>query len=382
VAVPRVVLHRSDGRDPNVTRLAVKRLAAGLWVLACAAATSANPPAPGTLAPTAPERFRLAPPEQEGAVVVRVRFELHDINEIDDEAETFEFAGVVVLEWQDPREAFDPAVAGVDEKIFQGDFQFDEVATGWWPQLVLVNQSGSLDSGGVLLRVQPDGTSTLIQALNGTAESKFDMRRFPFDEHRLEAIFEVLGFDRDEVVLEIVPGAEQPIPDDLRVPEWTITGASTSIRDREASYAGLRGVSSAFVLSIDARRQSFYVSRLVIIPHAVIVFLSFSVFWMDRSSLGDRLNVSFIGILTGVAYQTVVSDHMPRISYITLIHGFLNLSFFIMCATVVINLVVAKLDQRGMQSRGNRIDMCCRWAFPLVYGGLAVVIIAVSEIYF
>jgi hypothetical protein len=360
----------------------MKWLVAGLWVLACAAAASADPAHPDTPPTTAPERFRLAPPEQEGAVVVRVRFELHEINEIDDEAETFEFAGVLVLEWRDPREAFDPAVAGVEEKVFQGNFQFDEVATGWWPQLVLVNQSGPVDSGGVLLRVQPDGTSTLVQALNGTAESKFDMRRFPFDQHRLEAIFEVLGFDRDEIVLEIGPGAAQSLPDGLRVPEWTITNASMSIRDREARYAGRRGVSSAFVLSIDARRQSFYVSRLVIIPLAVVVFLSFSVFWMDRSSLGDRLNVSFIGILTGVAYQIVVSDHMPRISYITLIHGFLNLSFLIMCATVVVNLVVGKLDQRGMHALGDRIDAGCRWAFPLVYGGLALVILTVSETYF
>ena len=68
--------------------------------------------------------------------------------------------------------------------------------------------------------------------------------------------------------------------------------------------------------------ESFYMSRLVILPLVVIVLLSFSVFWMDRSSVGDRLGVSFIGILTGVAYQLVMSDHLPRISYVTLMHGF------------------------------------------------------------
>ena len=65
-------------------------------------------------------------------------------------------------------------------------------------------------------------------------------------------------------------------------------------------------MASAFIVSVDVQRESFYMRRLVIIPLVVIVLPSpSSVFWMDRSSLGDRLSVSFIGILTGVAYQLV-----------------------------------------------------------------------------
>ena len=53
-------------------------------------------------------------------------------------------------------------------------------------------------------------------------------------------------------------------------------------------------------MSIDLERASFYVRRLVIIPLILIVVLSWSVFWMERSSLGDRINLSFVGILTAV----------------------------------------------------------------------------------
>jgi hypothetical protein len=79
-------------------------------------------------------------------------------------------------------------------------------------------------------------------------------------------------------------------------------------------------------VSVDVQRQPFYTMRLVVVPLILIVLLSFSVFWMDRSSLGDRLSVSFIGILTGVAYLIVTSEQLPRISYFTLMHGLLNLS--------------------------------------------------------
>jgi hypothetical protein len=324
-----------------------------LAVVCSARVTAAQPVGKPDIKPSrtaTSEPFLLAPPKGADPVVVRARFEFHDINEINDGAETFEFAGVLTLKWHDPRQAFDPAVVGVDEKIFQGGYQFNELSTGWYPQVVLVNESGLYQKNGVVLRVQPDGTSTLIETLNATAEAEFNMSRFPFDGQRLEAVFEVLGFDRDEVLLQVESDAASSFASNVRVPQWIITGASASVRDRAASYAGRRRVSSAFVVSVDVQRESFYMRRLVIIPLVMIVLLSFSVFWMDRSSLGDRLSVSFIGILTGVAYQLMMSEQLPRISYVTLMHGFLTLSFLTMCATVVINVLVVTLDQRGSSS--------------------------------
>jgi hypothetical protein len=336
----------------------------------------------GSLRPASGAPFLLGPPTQAGPVVVHASFEINDISDINDETETFEFTGALTLKWHDPRQGFDPAAAGVDEKIFQGDYQFNEISPGWYPQIVLVNESAGYEQSGVLLRVQPDGTSTLIQMLNASAETEFDLRRYPFDRQRLEAVFEVLGFDRDEVLLQVETAAGSSSVGEVRVPHWSVTGISMSVRDRAASYAGRRGISSAFIVSVDVQRQSWFERRLVVIPLIVIVLLSFSVFWMDRSSLGDRINVSFIGILTAVAYQLVMNDQLPRISYVTLMHGFLNISFLTVSATVVISLVVGNLDQRGEAELGNRIDRRCRWIFPLVYFGLILTMVAVEYVVF
>jgi hypothetical protein len=349
----------------------------------CTPITGAQPAPPTDSDPSQTGSFLLGPPKQAGPVELRARFELHDILEIDDELEAFEFSGVLTLTWNDPRQRFEPAVVGADEKVYQGNYQFDEISPGWYPQVVLVNESGSYQNSGVVLRIQPDGTSTLIQTISGVAEAELDMRRFPFDAHHLEAIFEVLGFDRGEVTIEVESGFEGALlASDVRVPEWKITASGLSTPDRSASYAGRQGVSSAFVVSVDVERRSFHMVRLVVLPLTMIVLLSFSVFWMDRSSLGDRTSVSFIGILTAVTYQVLISDNMPRISYTTLMHGFLSLSFVVMCATVVINLVVGALDQRGKTELGDRVDHRCRWAFPLVYFGLNLVFVGVAFEFF
>ena len=76
-----------------------------------------------------------------------------DVIDIDDVNESFEAEVVVLAEWDDPRLAFDAEAEGVDRKIFQGDFQFAEVFTGWWPQLLLVNEVGAADLSAVKIEV-------------------------------------------------------------------------------------------------------------------------------------------------------------------------------------------------------------------------------------
>lgn len=318
----------------------------------------------------APETL-LGPPAENGPVVVRAEFELQDINSINDEPETFEFTGVLVLSWKDPRQAFDPKEAGIGERIYQGDYQFNELSPSWYPQVVLANESSLYETDAVILRVRPDGTSTLVTTVNAMVETDFSMRRYPFDSQGLKVVFELIGFGRDEVVLEAGPGAADR---QIRVSQWNFRGIETAIRHRKSLAAGPSGKFSEFIVTINVRRDPMFTLRLVGLPLALIVILSWSVFWMERSSLGDRISVSFVGILTAVAYQIVVGDLLPHVSYITMMHGFLNFSFFVLCATVVINLVVGACDRNGKSELGDLIDRRCRWIFPLVYAGLLLVV--------
>ena len=358
----------------------------GLFLASLMASTTL---AGNILAPASPELeltttqpqdngFKSALPQKEGPVEVAVSFELRDIDHIDDEAETIEFTGVLKQEWHDPRQAFDPLAEGTGEKIYQGNFQFNEVFSGWFPQLILVNESGLYEKHGVLLRVRSDGSLSLFETVNARAKIDLDLRRYPVDRQRLEAVFHVLGFDSKEIILRLKPGYEDGhlnIAESFQMPQWQLTGLKSSIGLRNTPLIGKGATTSTFTVSMDLQRSSFFILRLVILPLIIIVILSWSVFWMDKSSLGDRLSVSFIGILTAVTYQVILSEILPRISYITLINdGFITISFFIMCMTVIVNLRVGYLDRHGMSDAGDLLDHRCRWMFPMFYFGALLVI--------
>ena len=327
--------------------------------------------------PAQSNEFMNTLPPGKGPVIVTASFELRDINDINDEAETFEFTGVLKLSWHDPRQAFDPAAEGIEEKMYMGSFQFNEIFTGWFPQVVLVNESGLYEKHGVLLRVRPDGSLTLLETVDAAAKVDLNLQRYPFDRQRLEAIFEVLGFDSNEVVLRVEPGSNDGVLnfDQLfQMPQWYLTGINSSIGTRNNTpIAGNGTATSTFVVSMDLQRRSFFILRLVVLPLMIMVILSWSVFWMDKSSLGDRTSVSFIGILTVVAYQMVLGEILPRIAYINLMNLFLNISFLTICASVIVNLRVSHFDGQGKAEAGDRLDRRCRWMFPMIYFGLLLV---------
>lgn len=319
------------------------------------------------------------PPSAGGPTRVSVGFFLSDVNAVTEEDETFEFEAILTARWQDPRQAFDPAEAGVSEKLYQGGYQFAEVYQGWWPQLFLANESGHFESQAVLLRIAPDGVLTLIQEFNAVAEMPMQLRRFPFDRQRFEAVFEVLGLGPDEVVLVADPGTTGSMHDGVDIAQWVLHEVRVSAREHLPGHAHATARPlSQLVVTLDMARQPGHILRLVVVPLALLVLLTFSVFWMDRESLGDRMDISFIGILSLVAYQIVVSEHMPAIAYFTLMTGFLYSTYLLLTAGVVVNLVVSKLDQSGRRDAGNRVDVACRWGFPLLFVGLN----ALNALYF
>ena len=62
---------------------------------------------------------------------------------------------------------------------------------------------------------------------------------------------------------------------------------------------------SQIITTITFERRSWQLVWQMLFPMLLIVSMIWSIFWIDLESLADRLNISFIGVLTIVAYQFV-----------------------------------------------------------------------------
>jgi len=241
--------------------------------------------------------FVLGPPNSSEPIPIHVGFFLSDVTDVDEEREMFEFEAVLTVSWRDERQAFDPEKLGVMEQVYQGAFQFNEVYNGWWPQLVLANKSGTFEREGEILRIKPDGSMTYVQVLDAVVKSKMNLHQFPFDRQSFEIIFKVLELDGSGVVL---------IPDlansgnrrqGVGLAQWVFQDLEVSTLDHNLRFLdGYTGLRSHLAVNINMARNPSYMLLLVVVPLFILIMLSWSIFWMDGESLGDRMDISFLGI--------------------------------------------------------------------------------------
>jgi hypothetical protein len=327
--------------------------------------------------------MRAIPKPADGPVEVRVGFNVIDITDVNERDEVIEFEGAIVLKWADPRQAYDPAELGlanldsaeaktlVPARIYQGDFAVKELYQGWRPHMKISNGVGDRSANHMAIGAFPDGTMIYAEYFKAQIETPMDLRRFPFDSQSLEVYLHAYNYRNNEVLLVEDPNITGAWVVDEGIAEWEKQGIV--IREQTAEYIFLGGNKQYFselVVDVNIGRRPGHIILSIVLPLLILVSLTWCVFWMDQESLSNRVNISLIGILSVVAYYFAVLDRIPGIPYLTMMDVFIITTFFMLAATVVISFVVDKLNRRGKQEIGDKVDYVCRWAFPLGYASI------------
>jgi len=217
---------------------------------------------------------------------------------------------------------------------------------------------------------------------NAVLETPMDLRDYPFDTQRLRAELVSFGDNTRDVVLEVHEVYANATDDfvgrntNANVAGWVLQGVTFDTDETFLNQATRDNRISRMTATIHLQRRSWQLVWQMLFPLLVIVSMIWSIFWVDIDSLADRLNVAFVGVLTIVAYQFVVIDNMPRMSYLTLTDVILLISFVTMSLTIPQSLVIYGLVRKGEEQRAQRIDHVCRWAFPLSYMALLALVVS------
>lgn len=331
------------------------------------------------------------PPLDPVPLEVRIGFSLVNISDVSEVDETIDLEGAIYLRWSDPRLAHDPAEVGyppggftpgddsrAPRRIYQGDFAVKELFDGWRPHIVIPNGIGDRSITKMTVGVWPDGQVEYRETFYSKVETPMDLRLYPFDRQSLEIFFHPSVYRRHELVLVPDDGLSRTWSQNMGIAEWKREAVQLAERSIEIElFDGTRYPISEFVATIDIERQPLHVLASIILPLVVLVCLTWSVFWMDEESISNRINISFIGILSVVAYYFVILDSVPKVSYLTLIDAFMIATFLVLAAAAIVNILVDKLNRRGDEQLGDRVDQVCRWAFPVSYASMTVLLVVV-----
>ncbi|WP_455235241.1 hypothetical protein [Thiogranum longum] len=285
-----------------------------------------------------------------------------DLRKIDDLEQDVEAALIVHLSWTDPRLAADVE----NTRTF-------EVGEIWSPRYQISNEVFARERFRDVMQVKPDGTVVHVQRFSGKFTSRLDLRRFPFDTQKLSFRLTFPDFMPDQ--LEPVPNTSLTgILPDLTIPDWSISGG-TFKTDPIQVFDATR---ASMVFEFEAKRRTGYYIWKVIVPLVLIVFMSWTVFWISAENIGAQIGVATSSILTLIAYRFILGNLLPRVSYLT------QLDYFILGATVLVFLallevvVSSALAQRGNKEQAHRVDVAARLLFPLTFALLVPAVFGVN----
>ena len=321
----------------------------------------------GTSAPCPlPEQYSEERPDPAGVVTeVGVGVYFLDLFEINDVEQTFKGDVLVVMQWRDPRLA-DPMRG--EARAFC-TLPFDRV---WIPTLEFMNVRVVEDHHKDMTFIDAEGTVTYARRRFLTFSSPMDLARFPFDRQVFSLELRSIIAGVDEVQLKVMEGFTG-LAEDSSLSGWDLSTARGVVK---TGFAPLRQAEySSYVWQVEGKRQVGFFTRKLIIPLALIVSMSWAIFWISPAQIAPQMGIGATSMLTLIAYHFALANFLPRISYLTLADQFILWSLILVFLAVMEAVSTAALVNYGNEVLALRIDRWCRLIFPLAFAVILFVTI-------
>ena len=278
---------------------------------------------------------------------------LLDVSKIDGADQSFTADVFMMLQWR-------------DERLISPTGGMRRLALGsvWNPRVQIINQRRIWKTFPEEVDVSPEGMVTYRQRFYGQFASPLDLRDFPRDHHRFGLQVVIPGYGPEEIVfvpntedLEIGRSSEMTVPD-WSIGQFELRTAPFAVIPGGREIAGLEGVFEAH------RHLGFYVGK-AFVSVAIIVFMSWVVFWISPGQVGPRLSVAVTSMLTLIAYRFLLGQVLPPVSYLTRLDYFLLGSTVLVFITLVQVALTSTMSEEGRTARAMRINRASKWVFPV-----------------
>ena len=217
--------------------------------------------------------------------------------------------------------------------------------------------------------ITPDGTVVYRQRFYGQFASPLDLHDFPLDQHRFAIQLVVPGYAPEEVdFVPITEGLGDGRLPTMSIPDWSV--GAFDLRVAPFSVVAGSGQISGIEGSFEAQRHlGFYVGK-AFVSVAIIVFMSWVVFWISPAQVGPRLSVAVTSMLTLIAYRFLLGQVLPPVSYLTRLDYFLLGSTFIVFVTLVQVALTSTMSDEDRVDRAKTVNRTSRWVFPVAFFSL------------
>jgi hypothetical protein len=244
---------------------------------------------------------------------------------------------------------FTPAFGWTNKIDYDEDKEFEEVSYTYWAEYE--DEPASVEMG-------------TKKKVVSKFKTDFNYRSFPFDTQKIG--FGLINYDSNYFETwgheNITIRMQQKDPDLLlKRSSQTVSGWDLGDQTLEKYIQKIdeqNTHTSIANLSQELTRNSGYYVFKVIGPILIILIICWSVFWTSSKELESRLTVTIVCFLSLIAYNYVIDDELPKLSYLTLMDYIVLLSYVFAAVPSILSII----SHRYYQANNNEFLRIDRWA--------------------
>ncbi len=295
---------------------------------------------------------------------ITVRVFLIDIDEIDDVRQRFNVDMFVNIAWQDPRLA-------LPEKEQSGQIRTLPMSTIWTPRGLIVNDRGLSPKLPLVVDVDALGNVVYRQRLAGELAVDLDLEEFPFDTQHLP--IDVISYQYSPDEIHFSPSTRiASNTEAFSVEGWRFSLLETKFGEFSVPAVGVVRPRITFV--VEAQRKAQYYVLTMFLPMSLIIFMSWTAFWIQPNVVPPRIAISTASIFSLIAFGFSIRLSLPRVSYVT------RADLFVIGCTLLVFLALGAAVIGSRWASADRLEQAIRLnaAIRWIYAGLFVVVATVS----
>jgi len=230
--------------------------------------------------------------------------------------------------------------------------------------MTLVNDRGLSRQLPLVVDVDVMGNVVSRQRLSGELAADLNLEDFPFDTQRLPIDIVSYQYSPDEVHFSPASGIGGDL-ESFSVEGWHFKLLETAIG--EFGVPASNTVRPRMTFAVEAQRNPRYYLLTMFLPMSLIVFMSWTAFWIQPSVVAPRISISTASIFSLIAFGFSIRLSLPRVSYVTRADQFVvgcTLLVFIALAMAVIGSRWAGADK---MDRAIRLNATMRWVYFVLF---------------
>lgn len=307
--------------------------------------------------------------------VIDAGIKIQQLSEINLKQKSFDAVTEAILRWHEESLAFRPNEGEMEYRLYKYDEFVDLLKRQGLiePLITFYNSYGRTDFQNDEVVLRKDGEITrFIRFSTGYHLDKLNFRNYPFDRPTISILLDSL-LPSSVFELRFDPFLSG-ISDEFRNEEWKVLSTKLIEKTHNSTKTFAH---SRLELNVTLSRNLIYYMLRIFVPLLVIVMISWFTFFLKN--YGKRTDVASANLMTFVAFNFILAADLPRIGYMTLLDVTILLSFALLAITILVNVILKRLELAGKIEQAQKVDHFLLAIFPLSYALLAISFLLMSS---